>query len=222
MIRAIEAASEAELARQVAEDYRAKGYEVTLRPRSNLLPPSLAAYEPDILARKGDEAIVIEIRSRPASRRQPPLEGLARAVRALPGWRLELVLAEPDIAFPLPDTTLPWSEREAGRALDEAEQLLKAGHTEAALLMAWAGTEATLRHVAEREDVKAERNEANFLLERLTTEGVLGQREYQVLRDALAFRNAIAHGLKPRTMVRSKVRGLLRTARGLLEPSLVS
>ncbi|MGH6914840.1 MAG: hypothetical protein ACREH3_14180, partial [Geminicoccales bacterium] len=190
MIRAIEATSEAELARRIAEDYRTKGYEVTLKPPSDLLPPSLAAYEPDLLARKGDETVVIEIRSRPTSRRQPPLEGLAKAVRALAGWRLELVLAEPDIAYPLPESTLPWSEREAGRALDEAERLLKAGHAEAALLMAWAGTEATLRLVAEREGIKSDRNEANFLLERLTTEGVLGQREYQTLRGALALRNA--------------------------------
>lgn len=222
MIRAIEAASEAELARQVAEDYRAKGYQVTMQPGPEQLPPSLSAYQPSILARKGDDTVVIAIRSRPASRRRPPLEGLAEAVRALPGWRLELVLAEPDIAFPLPGTTLPWTEREAGRALDEAEQLLEAGHAEAALLMAWAGTEATLRLVAEREGVRAERNEANFLLDRLTTEGVLGQREYQALRGALALRNAIAHGLKSETSARSKVSGLLRTARGLLEPSLVS
>jgi hypothetical protein len=222
MIRAIEAASQAELARQIADDYRAKGYEVTLQPPPDLLPPDLAAYAPDVLARKGDEAVVIEIRSRPTSRGQPPLEGLARAVRALPGWRLELVLAEPDIAFPLPESTLPWSEREAAGALDEAEALLEAGHAEAALLIAWAGTEATLRLVAEREGVAAERNEANFLLERLTTEGVLAQREYQVLRGALSLRNAIAHGLKPDTAVRAKVPGLLRTARGLLQPSLVS
>jgi hypothetical protein len=221
MIPAIEAASEAALARQIAEDYRTKGYQVTMQPGPDQLPQSLAAFAPDILARRGDEAVVIEIRSRPASRRQPPLEDLAREVRALPGWRLELVLAEPDIAFPLPATTLPWSEREAGRALNEAEQLLKAGHAEAALLMAWAGTEATLRLVAAREGVEAERNEANFLLERLTTEGVLGQREYQTLNGALSLRNAIAHGLKPDASVRTKVPGLLRVARGLLEPSLV-
>jgi REase_AHJR-like len=222
MIRTIEAASEAELAREIAEGYRTKGYDVVPQPQPDQLPPSLAAYAPDILARKGDETVVVEIRSRPTSRRQPPLEGLAKAVRALPGWRLELVLAEPDIAFPLPDSASPWTEREAGRALDEAEWLLEAGHAEAALLMAWAGTEATLRLVAEREGVEAQRKEANFLLERLTTEGVLGQREYQILHGGLALRNAIAHGLKPDTMVRAKVPGLLRTARKLLLPSLVS
>ena len=222
MIRAIEAASEAELARQIAEEYRTNGYEVTMQPGPDQLPPALSAYRPSILARKSDETVVVEIRSRPMSRRRAPLEGLAETVRGLPGWRLELVLAEPDIAFPLPVTTLPWSEREAGRALDEAQRLLEAGHAEAALLMAWAGTEATLRLVAEREGVKAERNEANYLLERFTTEGVPGQREYQVLRSALAQRNAIAHGLKPDTAVRPKIPNLLRTARALLEPSLVS
>jgi len=221
MIRAIEAASEAELARQIAEDYRAKGYEVTMQPAQNELPPSLSAYRPDILARRGDEAVVVEIRSRPTSRRQPPLEGLAKAVRALPGWRFELVMAEPDIAFPLPGRTLPWTTSEACKALDEADRLLEAGHAEAALLMAWAGAEAALRLVAKREGVDTRRSEANFLLDRLTTEGVLGQREYQALRGALALRNAIAHGLKPGSPVRSKVPGLLRTARGLLEPSLV-
>ena len=110
MIRAIEAASGAELTRQVAEDYRSKGYEVSLQPGPDQLPPSLAGYRPDFVARKGDETVVVEIKSRPTSRREPPLESLAKAVRALPGWRLELVLAEPDIAFPLPESTLPLSE----------------------------------------------------------------------------------------------------------------
>lgn len=222
MIRTSEVASEAEVARRVAEDYRAKGYDVTVNPRPDQLPAALADYQPDIVARRADETVVVEIKSRPSSRREPSLESFSRAVRALPGWRFDIVMTEPDIAFPLPGRTLPWTTREAHRALDEADCLLEAGHADAALLMAWAGAEAALRLAAIREGVETRRSEANFLLNRLTTEGVLGQRAYQVLRGALALRNAIAHGLKPGTSVRSKVPGLLRTARALLEPSLVS
>lgn len=217
MIPVLEAASEAELARRIAGDYRAKGYDVKLLPTPAELPASLAAYAPDLVARRGDETVVVEIKSRPSSRSGHTAEALARAVRELPGWRFELVVREPDIAYPLPDTAKPWSAGEARRALRHAEDLVEDGHVEAALLMAWAAAEATLRLLASKEGVEASTKEAISLLGRLTSEGVMARRDHDALRSALELRNAVAHGLKPPRLSASQIRRLIRLSANMLD-----
>jgi hypothetical protein len=220
-MRSVEARTEADMTRRVAEDYRAKGYDVILRPHGQQLPAPLAVFQPDIIARKGNETIIIEVKSRQSLGREPYIEPLVRAVQQVPGARFELVIAKPEIASPLPEQTRPWREGEVASALDEAAQLLEQGHLSAALLLGWAGAEAALRLLAEIKAVHVERYDASYLLNRLVSEGVLGDRQYQSLRRALEMRNAVAHGLKPTGLKHSQVRALLRTVRGMLAPSQI-
>jgi hypothetical protein len=217
-MRSVEASTEADLTRKIAEDYRAKGYDVIVRPRSQELPEPLANFRPDIVARKDGETVIVEVKSRQALRREPHLEPMVRAVQQVPGARFELVIAKPDIASPLPEQTRPWRDGEAAAALDEATRLLEAGHPVAALLLGWAAAEAALRIVAAKENLKTERNDASYLLNRLVSDGALANRQYQSLRQALEMRNAVAHGLEPIGLKRSQVRALLRTVGGLLAP----
>lgn len=210
------ALAESRVAQQVAEEYRGKGYDVVLEPGPDQLPSVLAQYRPDIVARKGDETIVIEVKSRHSLRRPPQVEALAKAVRELPGWRLELIVARPDVAFPLPELTEPWGEEQVSDALDEAGQLLRTNHPAAALLLAWAATEAALRLLAAKEGMIIERAEANALLNHLTTGGVLTRQRFKALRNALEVRNAVAHGLEPPKLEPSGVRSLIETTSDLL------
>jgi Holliday junction resolvase len=55
---------ERQRARMLAEEYRRKGYEVVEEPSQEQLPDFLFGYHPDLLIRKGDEAIVVEVKSR--------------------------------------------------------------------------------------------------------------------------------------------------------------
>lgn len=217
-MRLMEAGNEAELTRKVAEEYRSRGFDVIVRPRRGQLPEPLAGFEPDIVARKGDETVIVEVKSRQSLRHEPRVEPLVRAIEEVPGARFELVIARPDISSPLPERTRPWREREAAAALYEAVQLLDKGHQIAALLLGWAGAEAALRLLAARENVKVERRDASYLLNRLVGEGVLDDRQYRSLRHGLEVRNAVAHGLEPAGLRPAQIRALLRTVDGLLAP----
>ncbi len=217
-MRSVEGSTEADLTRKIAEDYRAKGYAVIVQPRSWDLPELLADFRPDIVARKGGDTVIVEVKSRQSLRREPHLEPLVRAVQQVPGARFELVIAKPDIASPLPEQTRPWRDDEVASALDEATRLLEGGHLVAALLLGWAAAEAALRIVAANENIRTERNDASYLLNRLVSEGALGKRQYQSLRQALEMRNAVAHGLEPIGLKRPQVRALLRTVGELLAP----
>ena len=56
---------EKERARALAEEYRNRGYEVIEHPSSAQLPPFLADYHPDLLVRKGEEAVIAKLAGNP-------------------------------------------------------------------------------------------------------------------------------------------------------------
>ena len=74
-----------------AEQYRREGYDVEIEPRLDFLPG-----RPDLVARKGGENRVIEVKSRSALGSRSASD-IARIVRSQPGWSFDLVLVgEPE------------------------------------------------------------------------------------------------------------------------------
>ena len=203
---------------EVAREYRARGYDVILEPKRDQLPVALAPYSPDLIARKGDESVVVEVKTRTSLAEAPQVRDLARAVRAQPGWRFELVVVKPRWGeLLLVDGAEAWDERDVARTLGEVNALLASGHTEAALLLAWSATEATLRLLAAREELDLERHDPPYLLKRLATSAVITRQEYNALWDAMRLRNAVAHGLKPARLDPAQVRDLADLTSRLLQ-----
>ncbi len=200
-----------------AEEYRTQGYEVSLEPRSEDLPDFLKDYRPDMVVRRGDEAAVIEVRSRSSLKADSSqyLRNLTQAIAQHPGWRLELVMANPEGAT---DST---HAAESLPALAIAAQLpgvkqLATQHREAAILQAWSLVEATLRLVAEKEALSVKKFDTAYLIKQLATEGSISRAEYQVLMDLLSLRNAIAHGFKTTALTENVVDELVAIAEQIL------
>src|SRR5262245_61341136 len=78
--------------RAIAGEYRSKGYEVIEEPTPEQLPDFLSGYHPDLLARKGDEARVVVVKSRASLAQEPQIRDLARLLHTKPNWNFELVL----------------------------------------------------------------------------------------------------------------------------------
>ena len=83
---------ERQRARVIAEEYRRRGYEVVEEPSQEQLPDFLSGYHPDLLIRKGDEAIVVEVKSRTSLAKETQVRELARLLRTKPGWNFELIV----------------------------------------------------------------------------------------------------------------------------------
>ena len=64
MISTLTAKQEREQLLKLAENYRQKGYEIFLHPNLEDLPDFLKSYRPDLIVRRGEEAVVIEVKSR--------------------------------------------------------------------------------------------------------------------------------------------------------------
>ena len=182
---------------KLAEEYREKGYEVFFHPNIEDLPEFLNNYRPDMIVRKGEENVVIEVKSRSSlnSSSNQYLGNLAQAVERHPGWRFELVMTNPEDTTYSPKAEGSLQEHEIESHLQIARQLTTQ-HPELALLYSWSLVEATLRLIAQKEEVSLERFDPRYLINQLVTEGVISKSEYQLLMNLLSLRNSIAHGFK--------------------------
>jgi uncharacterized protein YutE (UPF0331/DUF86 family) len=204
---------------QLAEEYRDQGYEVLFHPTPEDLPGFLKNYRPDMVARREDEAVIVEVKSR-TSLRSPStqyLRNLAEAVAQHSGWRFELVMTNPEDAIDdLPSAESSLQEPEIKSRLQVVKEL-STQHPELALLYCWSLVEATLRLAAEHEGLTLQRFDFRYLVKQLATEGVISRSEYQLLMNTLLIRNSIAHGFKTTQLTQGDIDELVNTIEQLLQ-----
>jgi uncharacterized protein YutE (UPF0331/DUF86 family) len=203
---------------QLAEEYRNKGYEVSFLPNPEDLPDFLKNYRPDMIARREDEAVIVEVKSRRSlnSSSSQYLQTLAQSVEQHPGWRFELVMTNPDEAAYSPNDESPLQQPEIETRLQVARQLATQ-HPESAILYSWSLVEATLRIVAEHEGMSLQRLDPLYLVKQLVTEGVISRPEYQFLMNTLSLRNAVAHGFKTTQVTQESINELITITEQLLK-----
>src|ERR1044071_7700689 len=80
---------------EVAREYRERGYDVIIEPRSDQLPGFLAPFRIDMLARNSEEHVVVEVRTQASLSDAPELDAVAQALQDHPSWRFELVVTNP-------------------------------------------------------------------------------------------------------------------------------
>jgi uncharacterized protein YutE (UPF0331/DUF86 family) len=210
---------------EVAREYERQGYRVVRRPGKAELPDFLSGFTPDLIAYGAAENVVVEVRSKSTLSGAEDLTSLSSAVNATPGWRLDLVVTNPRSASVI-DTRAEELDRDGIRArVETVRHLLRVteeDEEDAAALLAWSAAEATLRAVARRHTIALEREQPALIVKKLYSLGALGREEYEVLQEALRFRNAIVHGYRLPESKRAIVDELMNTVTGWLETDLVS
>lgn len=168
------------------------GWEVLLRDQlvDVSVPKQLIELAPDIVARKGSELLVGEVKSR-SSHSLAILNALADAVAKLPNARLEV--------YWLGDEPQGEPALERIRELaSEARTLAATGHLAAAAVIAWAALEGALeRYAADRGALITTGSERVFtawpLLSRLYSLGYVSEGDFQRLGEVRKQRNAAVH-----------------------------
>lgn len=182
---------------EIAAEYEARGYEVLVEPGPEQLPEFLADFQPDMIVRKADETIVVEVKVGTETAASERFRELAETIQRQPGWRFSLVVIDPrsdEVAPP----TQPLLDRQAiVDRLAQANELLKTGATDAAFLLMWISVEALLRHIATREGLPLERVPSSSLLKELFSLGILSRAELELAQRAFSVRNALVHGFAP-------------------------
>jgi hypothetical protein len=178
--------------RELANEYRRDGYSVITNPTVSDLPSQLRAVEADLLVSKGDEHILVEVKSRASLRNTSQLESIARQLMELPGWRLELVVTNPATSEAGQNDILPLAQTET--YLSEAERLLSMNSGAAAILLGWAALEGCVRGWGASEQKMKTFVPASALIKQLFSRGHLNQDEFRLFDRIRTVRDGISHG----------------------------
>jgi hypothetical protein len=208
---------ERQRARALAEEYRNRGYEVIEQPSPEQLPEFLAGYRPDLLVRRGDEAIIVEVKSRSSLAKDPRIRELARLLQTKPHWNFELVMVGEGEQLRTPEGARPFERDDILRGIEAAEKLATSGYSEAALLQAWSTLEATVRLLTEEEGLVLDRLNPLSILKQAVTNGVIFRDDYNFLIKIMDYRNALIYGLKPIDFDPTLVEQLISTTKRLLQ-----
>ena len=200
--------SERQRVQKVGQVYRDKGYDVLIEPQGDQLPDFLQAFRPDLIVHKGDEHIVVEVRTRGQVSDFPQVNELAKVVRNEVGWKFQLFLLGPENSFFVNGASL-FTVEEIRLKIKEVAFFVENGHLEAAFLMGWSLVEAILRVLAVKEGMEGETATPDYLLKQMTFEGIIARETYHDLKRAQKTRNAIAHGFKSSQLTVETVQELI-------------
>ena len=203
---------------KVAEEYRQKGYQVVISPNFEEIPDFLRdyGYLPDMIVHRGEEAVIIEVKSRRSiGTAAQNLRRLAQIVANHPGWRFQLVMTNPEDATYSAKIEDSLQEDEIKSKLQVARELTN-DHPELAIVYAWSLAEATLRLLSNHEGLSVKRFDPLSLLKQLATEGVISGTDYQSLINVFPLRNAVAHGFKTTEVTTNSVLDIIEITEQLL------
>ncbi|MCY4616043.1 MAG: hypothetical protein OXC71_06600 [Chloroflexi bacterium] len=204
---------EAATVRVIAENYRRDGYEVSSRSPLDFAPD----VSVDLLARKGDEVKVIEVKSRSSLAESSRTSEIAEMVRAKPGWSFELILVGEPEQIESTESQQPLGFAGIRRRLDEATKALADEQAEAAFLLAWSACEATLRVLVADEGAPAiDINAPDRVLDHAVFQGVVSRDEYGSLVEMRRLRSALVHGFEVDGVGESTVNELIELVSQLI------
>ena len=184
--------------RLIAKRYEDRGYAVTLEPPSAAIPFSIGKYNPDILATKGDEHIIIEVKTAGARVDPEAYVRLGEEIHQHPGWQFLLVtVAESE----LEDVDLSVSgnvdlESIRGR-LRAVERLI--GDPEMAIItlpVLWTVYISAIKILLVDEGANIDGYSDYSLINKAYSDGIVSFDEYEAARRLMDLRNRAVHSLE--------------------------
>ncbi|HYX31158.1 MAG TPA: hypothetical protein VE863_21660 [Pyrinomonadaceae bacterium] len=175
----------------VAERYRQRGYQIDFEPDARALPKEAKALQPDFLASKGDEHIIVEVKHPRNLLAYPALTRLAETIRRIPGWRLDvIVLEEPKPAQHL----APLSIDNAKRRMDAADRVAnETADYGAALLLLWTAAEGVLRDKLKKHTGNTPTSTSR-LPKLAYSLGLINAEDFPIAEWMTRIRNDVVHG----------------------------
>lgn len=182
--------------RLVAKSYEDQGYTVTFEPSQSDIPFPLHGYRPDILAIKGNERVLVEVKR--AGTRVDTSRYVSIGEEAeRHGWKFMLVTVTPEQLSSSTEapTVLPEIEmiRERLREIDRVHNVI--GNPTLVLPALWVVYIAALQSVCLKEDIHLGEVTDLSLINRAYSEGVLSVDEYEQARLFLNLRNEVVHSV---------------------------
>ena len=200
------------LARETAQEYRDKGYDVSTDAPLDFLP----GFRADLVVRKGDQAKVIEVKTRSSLAADRRIRQLAEILDSKPGWTFELIMVGEPENRDAPAGAFVLDPESILHRIEQAEKIPDFGPPEAAFILAWSACEAALRALVAAEGVsKPDITSATYIINQARYLGIISKDDYLNLTHLQKYRNAITHGFTHPDLDERAVADLISTARKL-------
>jgi len=186
------------LLKDITARYQSQGFEVILQPESEKLLSALAGFQPQAVAMKGDEWVIIEVLTTPSLTTSDQMPLIAQTVQDNPDWRFELYIINTQVS--------PYSEkvesdviikkREMYIRLKDAQDLIQNQYPEAALVLLCSVIISALNYLVQREEITLKTYDPNYILKQFIFLGLVSRDDYWLLRLALKLMNIITNGIQ--------------------------
>ena len=202
------------LTEKTKEEYQNKGYTVLRQAPLEFMSDFVA----DLVARKDDETIVIEVSTQAGLALNTRISELVETLRTKPGWSFELLLVGEPEKLDLPPATQLLDDHEILQRLDHAVRALESGLAEVAFVTAWSALEAATRAlISEEIGTNSDITMSGHVLDEAVYLGVISRSDYDDLTDMMKYRNAIVHGFSTSDFENNMVTELIGRVKRILE-----
>jgi Holliday junction resolvase len=180
-----------------AKELSQNGYKVMIAPLRSDLPFDLGEYQPDLIAMKENESVVLDVKTSSNSLPVDQIQAVVEQIASHPGWRFMLVTLDDvnEQVLPSNNNDLP-SWNELSNKLSSLNKLIQDSLLEPALLFSWSIIEAVLRKRAIKQDMPVWNSSPQKILSHLFSNGEISLMELELFIDCLAIRNKVAHGIQ--------------------------
>lgn len=182
--------------REIVKDYDNQGYEVHMNPSPSLLPNFLKGYKPDILAKKENDNVIVEVKTRNDRMNLQRFESLAKEIDKRKDWRFEMVFTNQKEKGLEPTYQNVLSELEINNRILEINRLVELNSYEASFLLSWSTIEAVLRNQLRNEKFDTNRKTTMSVMKTMFSLGLINQHDYKTLQKSNVYRNNLIHGFE--------------------------
>ena len=209
------------LLERLADRYRGQGYDVTISPGPNALPPFVKGFKVDLLAERSDGNILVAAKTDKADiERDLHLVDFADTVAKQRGWRFDLTLLgfPPPLAMSTPQQVDDLTEKQIDEQFRVAAKLHNLGFEPQAALTAWAAFESAMRYRLRALGQKVEYGASpRSQLNELISSGEIDHGQFHQLEGLMGVRNVIAHGFASPPIGRDAIEFLAKIGLKVME-----
>jgi len=182
-------------AREIASIFERDGYQVFIEPTIEQVPIDLGSYRPDLVAIKGEQGIVVEIKVSLKRLPTKKFNEISNMVSSHKGWKFALVTLDDDLnnILSVANARLPNAD-ELKKRLDDVNKLIMLDMLPSALVLLWAQIESWLRIKADKNGEKLNLLQPKRLINFLYSYGELSMEQVDSLNELMQLRNKLVHG----------------------------
>lgn len=178
--------------REIVREYKNEGYTVIENPSRNDIPDFLENFKPDIIAKKDNDNVIIEIKISTLLKKNNflELEEIASIINSQKNWRFELIFTNPkDFEENFEEEFL--NEIQLKSRIEISKNLVNKD-INIAFLSLWTIFENISRKATESENFK--NKTINGIIKKLYSKSIINHIEYNNLDTFVKLRNNISHG----------------------------